>query len=112
MLIGYARISKTDSTQNLDLQYDALISAGVNKDDIYEDKMSGRHDKRPGLESCLKALRKDDTLVVWKLDRLGRNLNHLVKMIETLNSKNIDLKVLTGQGASIDTTRPEGKLIF
>ena len=76
MLIGYARISKTDGSQALDLQKDALIEAGVGTQHIYEDHASGKHDDRPGLTSCLKALREGDILVVWKLDRLGRNLKH------------------------------------
>ncbi len=112
MLLGYTRISKADGSQNLDLQHDALVAAGVDEDQIYKDKMSGRHDGRPGLDACLKSLREGDTLVVWKLDRLGRNLRHLIELIEKLSEKNIGLKVLTGQGAAIDTTRPEGKLVF
>jgi len=112
MFIGYSRISKNDGSQSLDLQNDALIAGGVSEDNIYEDKMSGRHDMRPGLEACLKALRAGDTLVVWKLDRLGRNLKHLITLTEDLNAKHIGLKVLTGHGAAIDTTRPEGKLVF
>ena len=112
MLLGYTRISKNDGSQNLDLQHDALVAAGVNEDHVYHDKMSGRHDERPGLDACLKALREGDTLVVWKLDRLGRNLRHLIELIEELSAKKIGLRVLTGQGAAIDTTRPEGKLVF
>jgi len=112
MLLGYTRISKADGSQNLDLQHDALVAAGVDEEQIYTDKMSGRHDGRPGLDACLKSLREGDTLVIWKLDRLGRNLRHLIELIEKLNEKNIGLKVLTGQGAAIDTTNPEGKLIF
>lgn len=112
MLLGYARISKADGNQTIDLQRDALTAAGVGESHIYEDKMSGRHDVRPGLDSCLKAMRGGDTLVVWKLDRLGRNLRHLIELTESLSARNIGLKVLTGQGAAIDTTRPEGKLVF
>ncbi len=112
MLLGYARVSKADGTQTIDLQRDALTAAGVGICYIYEDKMSGRHDVRPGLDSCLKALREGDTLVVWKLDRLGRNLRHLIELTESLSARNIGLKVLTGQGAAIDTTKPEGKLVF
>jgi DNA invertase Pin-like site-specific DNA recombinase len=112
MLLGYARISKADGNQTIDLQRDALIAAGIDESYIYEDRMSGRHDVRPGLDTCLKALREDDTLVVWKLDRLGRNLRHLIELIETLSARNIGLRVLTGQGAAIDTTKPEGKLVF
>src|SRR4029434_1617362 len=74
MLLGYIRISKSDGSQSLDLQRDALLAAGVAPDRIYEDLASGRHDARPGLEACLKALRPEDTLVVWKLDRLRGKL--------------------------------------
>ena len=66
----------------------------------------------PGLDACLKSLCEGDTLVVWKLDRLGRNLRHLIELIEKLNEEKIGLRVLTGQGAAIDTTKPEGKLVF
>ena len=76
MLIGYVRVSKADGSQILDLQKDALISAGVHVDRIYEDFASGRFDDRPGLNNCLKALQPNNTLVIWKLDRLGRNLRH------------------------------------
>ena len=81
MFIGYARVSKSDNSQVFDLQTDALIDSGVDKENIYTDKMSGVKNERPGLESCLKALRKDDVLVVWKLDRLGRNLKHLIATV-------------------------------
>ena len=84
MLIGYMRVSKSDGSQSTNLQYDALIEAGVKKNNIYEDHASGKNDKRPGLESCLKSLREDDILVVWKLDRLGRNLSHLIKTVTEL----------------------------
>ncbi len=112
MLIGYARVSKSDGTQNLDLQIDALKKEGVSKDHIYSDRASGKKDDRPGLLSCLKSLRADDTLIVWKLDRLGRNLKHLVSVVHDLDEKGISFKVLTGQGANIDTSTPHGKLIF
>jgi DNA invertase Pin-like site-specific DNA recombinase len=112
MLIGYARISKADDSQVLDLQIDALIEAGIDKNNIYTDKISGVKDKRPGLDNCLKALRKGDTLVVWKLDRLGRNLKHLITTIDDLNKREINFKVLTGEGINIDTTTPSGKMIF
>lgn len=112
MLIGYARVSKADGSQTLDLQRDALVEAGVAPERIYEDRLSGRHEARPGLEACLKALRGGDTLAVWKLDRLGRNLRHLVDVVETLNARGVGLRVLTGHGAAVDTTRPEGRLVF
>lgn len=112
MLIGYARVSKADGSQSLDLQRDALIEAGVRADGIYEDQASGKHDTRPGLDACLKALRKGDVLVVWKLDRLGRDLKHLVTIVQELTDREIGLRVLTGQGAQIDTTTAAGRLIF
>ena len=112
MLLGYIRISKSDGSQSLDLQRDALLAAGVAPERIYEDYASGRYDARPGLEACLKALRPEDTLVVWKLDRLGRNLRHLVTLVETLHQRKMGLKVVTGQGAQVDTTTANGRLVF
>lgn len=110
--IGYARVSKADGSQVHDLQRDALIGAGVAPEHIYEDAASGRRDTRPGLDACLKALRRGDTLVVWKLDRLGRDLRHLVNLVGDLTKREIGLKVLAGEGASIDTTTANGRLIF
>ena len=112
MLLGYLRVSKADRTQSLDLQQDALLAAGVDPARLYTDTASGRLDDRPGLEGALKALRPGDTLVVWKLDRLGRSLRHLVNTVHALTERGIGLRVLTGHGASLDTTRPEGKLVF
>jgi len=112
MLIGYMRVSKADGSQSLDLQSDALLAAGVQAEQIYKDLASGKNEDRPGLQNCLKALRKDDTLIVWKLDRLGRDLRHLVNTVHDLTSRNIGLKVLSGHGAAIDTTTPSGKLTF
>ena len=80
MLLGYARVSKSDGSQNLDLQQDALKAYGVEEENIYSDYASGKLDDRPHLQACLKALRKEDTLIVWKLDRLGRNLHHLINL--------------------------------
>ena len=112
MLLGYMRVSKADGSQLLDLQRDALLAAEVARDRCYEDVASGRYDARPGLEACLKALRPGDTLVVWKLDRLGRNLRHLVTVVEDLRQRDVGFKVLTGQGAQIDTTTANGRLVF
>lgn len=112
MLVGYMRVSKSDGSQILDLQRDALIHAGVDPAHIYEDHASGRLDARPGLMAMLKALREGDTLAVWKLDRLGRNLRHLVNTVQDLEERGVAFKVLTGHGASIDTTTPAGKLVF
>jgi len=112
MLVGYMRVSKADGSQALDLQSDALAAAGVGPAQLYEDRASGRADDRPGLSSCLKSLRDGDTLVVWKLDRLGRDLHHLVNTVHDLTARGVGLKVLTGQGAAIDTTTAAGKLVF
>jgi DNA invertase Pin-like site-specific DNA recombinase len=112
LLIGYMRVSKADGSQTVDLQKDALAVAGVTKKRMYEDHASGRKDDRPGLDACLKALREGDTLLVWKLDRLGRDLTHLVNLIQDLSKRGVKLKVLTGRGASIDTTTASGKMVF
>jgi DNA invertase Pin-like site-specific DNA recombinase len=113
LLVGYMRVSKADGSQTTDLQRDALLAAGIAPKQLYEDLASGKKDDRPQLAACLKALRDgEDTLVVWKLDRLGRNLRHLVNVVHDLTERRIGLKVLTGQGAAIDTTTASGKLVF
>ncbi len=112
MLIGYMRVSKSDGSQVLNLQQDALLAAGVLPEQIYQDFSSGQNDNRQGLIACLKAVRKGDTLIVWKLDRLGRNLKHLVDTVHDLSSNGVNFKVLSGQGAQIDTATPQGKLVF
>lgn len=112
MLIGYARIAKSDGTQVLDLQRDALLAAGVPPEHLYHDPTSGQRDDRQGLAACLKALRKDDVLVVWKLDRLGRDLRHLVNTVQALADRGIGFEVIAGQGVEIDTTTASGKLVF
>ena len=112
MQVGYMRVSKADGSQVSDLQRDALLAAGVDAGHLYEDAASGKVDDRPGLAACLKSLREGDTLVVWKLDRLGRNLRHLVNLVHDLAVRGVGFKVLTGHGASIDTTSPSGKLVF
>ncbi len=112
MLIGYARVSKADGSQSLDLQHDTLRAAGVERDNIYDDLASGGRDDRPGLTACLKSLRDGDVLVVWKLDRLGRSLAHLVNTVKELSDRKIGLRVLTGKGAQIDTTTASGRMVF
>lgn len=112
MKIGYMRVSKSDGSQNLNLQEDALLAEGVEKERIYQDLASGRKDHRPGLDACLKALQPGNTLVIWKLDRLGRDLKHLINLVDELNEKNIGLKVLVGAGAQIDTSTANGRLVF
>jgi len=112
MKIGYMRVSKSDGSQVLDLQRDALLEAGVEAARIYSDLGSGRKDDRPGLAACLKSLQPGNALVVWKLDRLGRSLKHLVEVVEDLNRRGVGLQVLTGAGAQIDTTTANGRLVF
>ncbi|MEW1983883.1 MULTISPECIES: recombinase family protein [Pseudarthrobacter] len=106
------RVSKADGSQTTDLQRDALLASGTDAASLYEDKASGKKDDRPHLAAFLKALRQSDTLVVWKLDRLGRHLRHLVNIVHYLTERGIGLKVLTGQGTAIDTTTASGKLVF
>jgi len=112
MLIGYMRVSKADGSQVLDLQRDALLQAGVDEARIYHDLSSGAKDDRPGLIACIKALQPGNTLIVWKLDRLGRNLKHLITIIDDLREKHIGFKVLAGNGAQIDTNTPNGRMFF
>jgi DNA invertase Pin-like site-specific DNA recombinase len=112
MLIGYMRVSKNDGSQTLDLQKDALIAAGVDEKRLYYDYVSSKKDSRPGLEACFKALQPGNTLLVWKLDRLGRSLKELVTMIDELRQRKIGFRVLAGHGAQIDTTTPNGRLVF
>ncbi len=105
MLIGYARVSKNE--QNLDLQLDALKAAGCEK--IFTDKVTSLREERNGLDEALTFLRPGDVLVVWKLDRLGRTLRHLIDLIANFNQKGIGFKSLK---ETIDTTTSTGKLIF
>jgi len=107
MLIGYARVSTDD--QKLDLQLDALAKAGVEADQVYRDKLSGARSDRPELEHAIKALRPGDTLVVWRLDRLGRNLKDLIEMIERIEKTGAGFRSLS---EAMDTTTPGGRLIF
>ena len=102
--IGYARVSTGD--QSLNLQLDALRQAGCL--DIYQEEVSGARVQRPELATALRACRAGDTLVVWKLDRLGRNTKHLIEIVEELEQRKIGLKTLTG--FEIDTSTPHGRL--
>ena len=105
MLIGYARVSTQD--QNLDLQTDALIKAGCQK--VFDDKMSGSRAQRPGLTKALETLREGDTLVVWKLDRLGRSVKNLVDLVGDLHGQGVQFRSLTD---AIDTGTPSGRFFF
>lgn len=105
MLIGYVRVSTND--QNTVLQRNALLSA--NCEQVFEDKISGKTSDRPGLKKALQALKAGDTLVVWKLDRLGRSMRHLVMLTEELKERGVNFRSLTD---SIDTSTPMGRFFF
>jgi DNA invertase Pin-like site-specific DNA recombinase len=105
MLIGYARVSTQD--QNLELQHEALLKIGCQK--IFEDKISGSKKDRPGLATALEMLREGDTLVVWKLDRLGRSVKQLVDLVGKLHEQAIQFKSVTD---AIDTGTPSGRFFF
>ena len=107
MNVGYARVSTGD--QNLDLQKDALRIAGCEDNKIFTDKLSGTKDDRPGLGEALTYLRPGDTLVVWRLDRLGRSLSHLITLTTELEARGVGFKSLQ---EGIDTTTSGGKLVF
>jgi DNA invertase Pin-like site-specific DNA recombinase len=112
MKIGYARVSKSNGEQSLDLQLDALKKDGVKAKDIYCDKQSGATRDRPQFESCLKALREDDTLVLYSLDRMGRSQLDLLKILNELQDHQVALKILSGLGAGIDTNTAMGKMMY
>lgn len=108
MKIGYARVSSDD--QNLALQLDALTAAGCER--VFQDRASGARSNRKGLADALAACAAGDVLVAWKLDRLGRSTLDLVGLVERLNARDVGLKILTGAGASVDTTTPDGRMFF
>jgi DNA invertase Pin-like site-specific DNA recombinase len=107
-LVGYARVSTNE--QEVQLQIDALETAGCSKESIFVDYVSGAKTKRPGLEKCMDELKAGDTLLVWRLDRLGRSMPHLVTLIEELGEKNISFRSLCD--GAINTTTASGELIF
>lgn len=107
ILVGYARVSTEE--QNLDLQRDALINAGVEEFYIFEEKSTGVHTKRPELTQCLRSLRKGDTLIVYRLDRLARSLADLMQMLDDFDKRGIKFKSLT---EAIDTSGAMGRLVF
>ena len=109
MLIGYMRASTDSDRQVLDLQRDALLSAGVDERHLFEDRVSGSRGDRVGLAKALAFLRPGDCLVVWKLDRLGRSLPHLLTTVTDLKTRGIAFRSLTEQ---MDTTTPQGEFLF
>jgi len=107
-MIGYARVSTSD--QDVSLQWEALRRAGCQEPLIFCDTVSGAHTARPGLEACIRALAPGDMLVVWRLDRLGRSMAHLVTLIEGLLQRQVGFRSLSD--GAIDTTTASGELVF
>ncbi|MDL2355530.1 MAG: recombinase family protein [Pseudomonadota bacterium] len=109
MLVGYMRVSSESDRQNTNLQRDALQAAGVDIRHLFEDRASGAKDDRPGLTKALEFVRPGDVLVVWKLDRLGRSLPHLLSIVNTLKDRQVAFRSLT---EGMDTTTASGELLF
>jgi len=109
MLIGYMRVSTANDRQSTDLQRDALVAAGVDARHVFEDRASGAKDSRPGLAQALEFVQPGDVLVVWKLDRLGRSLSHLLTIVTTLRERQVAFRSLT---EGLDTTTPTGDFLF
>jgi len=109
MNIGYMRVSSEGDRQNLDLQRDALIKQGVDERNLFCDKGSGVSQNRSGLEKALDFLKPGDTLIVWKLDRLGRSVSNLISIIELLKQKNVKFHSIT---EGMNTSTPSGELLF
>jgi DNA invertase Pin-like site-specific DNA recombinase len=109
MLVGYMRVSSDTDRQTTDLQRDALLDAGVDPRQLFTDKASGARDDRPGLQQALAYVRPGDCLIVWKLDRLGRSLPHLLQIVTTLQTQGVAFRSLTEQ---MDTTTPQGAFLF
>ncbi|WP_163836109.1 recombinase family protein [Spartinivicinus ruber] len=109
MLVGYMRVSSDSDRQNTDLQRDALLAAGVDERFLFEDHASGVKDDRPGLSKALAFVNPGDVLIVWKLDRLGRSLSHLLTIINTLQERKVSFRSLT---EGMDTTTASGELLF
>jgi len=109
MLIGYMRVSSDSDRQSTDLQRDALVAAGIDARHLFEDRASGAKDSRPGLAKALDFVQPGDVLIVWKLDRLGRSLSHLLSIVNTLRERQVAFRSLT---EGMDTTTPAGELPF
>lgn len=109
MFIGYMRVSSDTDRQTTNLQRDALLAAGVDPRHLFEDKASGARDDRPGLKQALAYVQPGDCLIVWKLDRLGRSLPHLLQIVTDLQRRGIAFRSLTEQ---MDTTTPQGEFLF
>ena len=109
MLVGYMRVSSESDRQTTDLQRDALLAAGVDNRNLFEDHASGARDDRLGLTQIMEFVQPGDVLIVWKLDRLGRSLVHLLSIVTSLKDKQVAFRSLT---EGMDTTTPSGELLF
>ena len=109
MLVGYMRVSTDGDRQTLNLQKDALLAAGVDERHLFEDRVSGAGAARLGLSKALAFMKPGDCLVVWKLDRLGRSLPHLITTVADLKTRGVGFRSLTEQ---MDTTTPQGEFLF
>ncbi len=109
MLVGYMRVSSNSDRQSTDLQRDTLLSTGVDARHLFEDHASGAKNDRPGLTRALGFVRPGDVLIVWKLDRLGRSLSHLLAIVNSLKDKQVAFRSLT---EGMDTTKASGELLF
>jgi DNA invertase Pin-like site-specific DNA recombinase len=109
MLVGYMRVSSDSDRQSTDLQRDALLAVGVDPRHLFEDRASGAKDDRPGLAKTLAFVQPGDVLVVWKLDRLGRSLSHLLTIVNTLRARQVAFRSLT---EGMDTSTASGELLF
>ena len=109
MLVGYMRVSTDGDRQTFDLQRDALLTAGVDERHLFEDRVSGSRGERAGLAKALAFIKSGDCLVVWKLDRLGRSLPHLLTTVSDLRARGIGFRSLTEQ---MDTATPQGEFLF
>jgi DNA invertase Pin-like site-specific DNA recombinase len=109
MLVGYMRVSTDNDRQTTNLQRDALLAAGVDARHLFQDCASGARGDRPGLAKVLEFVHSGDVLVVWKLDRLGRSLSHLLDIVNSLKEKQVAFRSLT---ENMDTTTPSGELLF
>ena len=109
MLIGYMRVSSESDRQTTDLQRDALLAAGVDERHLFQEHLSGARNDRPGLKQALKFIKQGDVFIVWKFDRLGRSLVHLLQIMTLLRERKVGFKSLTEH---MDTTTPHGELFF
>ena len=111
MLIGYVCVAESGDHQTLDFHINELLKSGVDKNNIYYDFASGKKDRRPGLTSCVRNLRKGDTLVIWKLEFMGPDLSHVLQTIHDLLERGVSLKTLSGNSIYVETNTTTGQVV-